>query len=390
VLKGLKYADITLRNTQRKLCPAGTRALQTYKDSCISLLKLLDVEEGEIFETPHEERKQVEECHRVFIREAEKSMQINACMRATGTASEQTLQENILELQRTAFYAKYGDYFSEICNELKEQAQKGNLAGWQKLSGKYWTDIAKQVDIEEPIYKRFLKWETGLHAEMPTTYAITTTCYRIGLHPHDTLEIVKQYGIRNDLLHANLIPMIKGGLFADLARRLCLDYCDIPLLVPAADKADSRVLETLLMSMIDLWFERPESDPQNYQRWKFTKQLEDYCERLNEKTPLKSEADLNKEILMAITKAYKKNLRDSTNHDEMVKLFSEITGKMLPPKRVASAQLEAEINECKIKKRKWDALVNLTSNAKEMYDSYFLTYGEVGAPGEIVEEKSLE
>jgi hypothetical protein len=47
--------------------------------------------------------------------------------------------------------------------------------------------------------------------------------------------------------------MLKKGLFADLAKRLCLDRIDLPLLIPASDKADSKILEILLDSMIDMW-----------------------------------------------------------------------------------------------------------------------------------------
>ena len=41
-------ADTTLRHPERKLLPAGGIALQLYKDTCIGLLDILDVEEGEI------------------------------------------------------------------------------------------------------------------------------------------------------------------------------------------------------------------------------------------------------------------------------------------------------------------------------------------------------
>jgi hypothetical protein len=389
IKEALKYADVTLRNPQRKLSPAGALAIQMYKDSCMDLLKILDVEEGEVFETSIEERKEVEQRHRVFIREAEKSMQINACLRATRTTTAQELQDEILQLQRTAFYGRYGDYFAEVCKDLKNEAQKGNLAGWQTLSGKYWSEIAERVEDEQPIYGRFLKGESGLQSEMPTIHAIQSACYRLGLYPKDTLEIVKQYGTRNNLLHANLLPLIKGGLFASLAKRLHLDYCDLPLLVPASDKADLRILEALLNSMIDLWFVRDESDPQNHEMWIPTDQLRDYRKRLNEKTPRKGEAEINKEISKAINKAYKRNLKDSTNQDEMVERFGKITGKKIPPKRVASAQLEDEIKRFEEKKKMWDAIVNVTNNVKKMYDTYMITWREIGAPGETIEDKDL-
>jgi hypothetical protein len=57
---------------ERKISPAGGIALQLYKDTCIGLLDILDVEEREIFETLAKERKAVEDFYRVFIRLAKK------------------------------------------------------------------------------------------------------------------------------------------------------------------------------------------------------------------------------------------------------------------------------------------------------------------------------
>jgi hypothetical protein len=54
---------------------------------------MLDVDEGEIFETTAEEWKAIENSQRAFIREAEEGFQINACMEATKTNSAQELQE---------------------------------------------------------------------------------------------------------------------------------------------------------------------------------------------------------------------------------------------------------------------------------------------------------
>jgi hypothetical protein len=351
---------------------------------------MLDVEEGEIFETTAEERKAVEDSHRVFIREAEKGIQINACMKLTRTNSAHELQEEIFKLQRFAFYARYGDYFAGVCNELKIAAEKGKLPGWQTLSKAYWSDIAKEVEIERPIYEKFLKGEKGLHDEMRTTHAIQVTCLSLGMNPEDTLRIVEQYGICNDLLHANLLPLIKKGLFKDLAERLCLDRIDIPLLTPASDKADGKMLEVLLDSMIDMWFEKDEYDPTNPQCWNATSELKSKRKELNGGSPGKSEAIINQDISKEITKAVKQNLRKSLKEKELIEMFQKVTGNKLPPKRVASSQLDAEREKLRERKRKWAAIMNLTSQAKSLYDAYVLTGdGETGEPRDVIEDKDL-
>jgi len=157
---------------------------------------------------------------------------------------------------------------------------------------------------------------------MQTTHAIQVTCLSLGMHPEDTLQIVEQYGIRNDLLHANLLPLIKKGLFATLAKRLCLDRIDIPLLTPAADKADGKILEVLLDSIIDMWFQKDESDPANYEMWTATSELRHKRNELNGgSSPGKSEALINQYIAKDITKAFKQNLKKSSKEEELIELF---------------------------------------------------------------------
>lgn len=347
VLVGLRYADTALRHPLRKVSPGGEIALQLYKDSCVGLLDILqeDGEIPEIPEIPEDERRAIETAHRAFIRDAEGAMQLNECMRVTRTNKAQELKDHILELQRTTFYARYGDYFADLCNNLKVVAEAKKLAGWQTLSKSYWTDIARRVEIELPIYKKFLDGESGLQSQMPTTHAIQVASYSLGLDPSNTLHIVKQYSNRNELVHANLLPMIKGGKFQDLARRLHTDRMDLILLLPAAEKADRIIFEKLLDSIIDLWFIKNEKDSSNYQMWKPTKQLEDKYDELNASTGA-SETLINKKIAEDITQAVKINLQKALEEKGVLEKLTNLqlftTGAKRPPKRVASSQLEME------------------------------------------------
>lgn len=150
---------------------------------------------------------------------------------------------------------------------------------------------------------------------MPTTHAIQSTSYALGLNPDNTLQIVRQYGIRNDLLDANLLPMIKKGLFTGLARRLCLDRIDIPLIFPASDKADRKILEGLLDAIIDLWFYKNKLDPANYQMWNAKSELENEYNELNNSFPAEREAKVNQQISKEIAKTFKQNLRKSNKED---------------------------------------------------------------------------
>jgi hypothetical protein len=138
------------------------------------------------------------------------------------------------------------------------------------------------------------------------------------------------------------LPLIKKGLFATLAKNLCLDRIDIPLLTPVADKADSKILEVLLDSIIDMWFQKDESDPANQEIWTAISELKSKCKELNGGSLAKSKAIINQDISKDIIKAFKENSRKSLKENELIEMFQKLTGNKPPPKRVASSQLDAE------------------------------------------------
>jgi hypothetical protein len=96
-------------------------------------LRLLDSKV--VFDDPPEERRKLAFTQTVFLREAEKSFQLNSGLVMT------KLQQEILTLQKVAFYSRYGDYFAEVCRHTENTAQICKVVGWEKFSGEYWIDI---------------------------------------------------------------------------------------------------------------------------------------------------------------------------------------------------------------------------------------------------------
>jgi hypothetical protein len=118
--------------------------------------------------------------------------------------------------------------------------------------------------------------------------------------------------------------------------------------------------------------------------------VKEQIQRLNANSPVGNETIINQEISKEITKAFKQNLRKSIKEDELIEMFGKITGKKMPPKRVASSQLDVEREKLVERKKKWAAIVNLTSQAKSLYDAYVLNGdGEIGEPRDVVEDKDL-
>lgn len=66
------------------------------------------------------------------------------------------------------------------------------------------------------------------------------------------LTIIHHYVVRNELLHANLLPMIKHGHFHDLMNRLHDDFCKIPKFVSALEDIQLDLMVKLLGTMINL------------------------------------------------------------------------------------------------------------------------------------------
>ncbi|KAI9774730.1 MAG: hypothetical protein M1839_001650 [Geoglossum umbratile] len=386
--EGLKYADSTLHNTLRKLSPIGTRALSLYKEACA---RLLDLEEGEVYDEEEEVVQSVKEEWIATVRMHEQSIRFIACLRVTRTLDAQMLQDKLLSLQRTAFYARYGDILAEACRKLKSEAEARKVQGWQSLRREYWTDIEATLQVEKGTYQKVLQGE-DLHDEIPTHIAISQACNRVGFNMRDMLSIIHHYAARNELLHANLIPLIKKGHYSDLKKRLHDDYCDVPLVIPAAEGFQSDLLLTLLESMIELWFNRDPEDLNNHQMWEASEELKRHHKELQGQNP-RNEADLQKEISNSINKEMRKRRREAEKEKELLDALQGDFGLNLggkEPKRVASSQLQAENERAKKMRKDWAKIGNMVHGLRSMSDTYFLMYGELGAPAEVVSDPSLD
>jgi hypothetical protein len=271
----LIYADRTLRNPERKLPPIGIRALKLYNVACA---RLLDLEEGETFEGGEKGLEAANDEWRAMIRMYERSIYYTACLKMARTSDEQMLQEKLLDLQRTAFYARYGDMFTEACRQLKKEAEIQKVDGWEFLKG-YWTEIDTTLQKETEAYKRVPKGEQ-VHDNCPTHLAVFYACNRVGFNIGDMLPIIHLYAVRNEIVHANFLSLIKNGLYHSLAKRLYDDFCCIPLIIPDSEKTQTTLAMTLLEAIIGLWFNRDPDDLDNFQGWTPTEAVKGYRKSL--------------------------------------------------------------------------------------------------------------
>jgi hypothetical protein len=142
IKQGLIFAESTLKDPIRKLSPLGQRAFMHYKDACARWIDLDN----------HQNSYDEKECKAAkaewvtTIRYIEDSWQHHSAMELSKTKNAQELQDEILSLMKTSFYAKYGDYFAQVCNDLKTTAREQNVKGWKSLHGKYWSNMWIQIE----------------------------------------------------------------------------------------------------------------------------------------------------------------------------------------------------------------------------------------------------
>jgi hypothetical protein len=78
-----------------------------------------------------------------------------------------TLEENLLELRKVQYMARYGDYFAREVKELKKAVQRLTEVKNKEAFNDYWTSIQAQIENEK---------EVRANSKSPMTSEIPTSC----------------------------------------------------------------------------------------------------------------------------------------------------------------------------------------------------------------------
>ncbi|KAH7336086.1 hypothetical protein BKA65DRAFT_479006 [Rhexocercosporidium sp. MPI-PUGE-AT-0058] len=362
---GLQYADSHLRNPNRTLSPLGVIALTTYKNA---IARVIDLENDDTLDDD-EGVKAAKAAWLVTIREHEGYAQHAACVKLLPINTSK-IQDEIIKLQRTVFYARYGDIFADICKQIKSQAEVKKVLGWQSLARQYWTQIDVKLQVEKPYWELVLKGQPN-HTACPTHMAINSVCLSTDFEMNEVLVIIHHYAIRNELVHSNLELLIKEGNFVDLRTRLYNDWCDVPKVIAASDGLQASLMQRVIQAMIDKWFDIGKVMPENPQTWKASEELEKYCATLQGQC---IEADAIKEMKGMITRQVARTLRDEQQEqkllDDIEKNFSISTTPTKKQKRVASSKLEGEIKKAKMIHSEYNKLKAMASGIRKKSETY--------------------
>jgi hypothetical protein len=397
IKSGLYYADYTLRDESRMLSPIGQRGLLQYREACAQLLnletELAEIEEGEYLKDELEENE-INACRLEWaatLRTYEESLQYYACLRATATDSAQELQEKTVELLQTLFYCRYGDLFGEACRLLQKQSEVMKVQGWYQLSKSYWTDTAKMLNKEKEAYQKMLKTSAG-HEKCRLHITISQTCTAVGFNFEDMVKIIEVYAKRNEFVHANFSELIRGADPGAIAKQLHDDLCDLPKIVPVSEVTELHLMTDLVSSIVDLWFIKYPSSPNEYKRWKPTPALDSLMDEFSIEDG-ESQAEKWKLAAADITKFMRKRRQERERVEDLTEGFAKSRAMMTggrKEKRVASKDLAAEKEIAAKRRKEWRSLENAFQYPRSLANSYVATYGEFSEPPVPVADPTLE
>lgn len=202
VRHSLQWADETIRNSTRTLAPIGIQAVRLYKETCASYLSL-----GET-----DAKKE----YIAAIIVMEKAFNFHLFLDNTNAQQgEQLLQDELVRLYQSQFYARYGEYFLDFCGELgiEADAEMKKFTGWEKLQRSYWAEIGDKIESEKDSWIAYKKGNMDAYKKCPTHKALFHTSMKIGMEFKGALEAITHYAKRNELLHGNLFQMVRGGYY---------------------------------------------------------------------------------------------------------------------------------------------------------------------------------
>lgn len=350
---GLTYANLTSQNQNRKLSPLGTRALMLYRDACACFL---EEEGGEVFDEDEKIVQTIRKESIVMIQAYEHL----ATLQTTRSVDAQILQDNILNLHRASFHARYGEIWVTVCRRLGNEAEACKFASWQTSENDYWTDVSRKLEDknEKAAYDLVLKG-AFVFEKCPTYTTIMQSCIRVGLQMKEILAIIQDSAFPYEFPHASLLPLIKRGRYQDLMKRLNDDFCNIPLIIPAEEVFQTSLMVLILEAMINLWFCRDENEPDDILKWTPSKELRRYHWELKGLHPRSGGVEINQEMSDTIMLSIWKRCHDQQKKQKIISTRENDFGLATEGrkrKRVASYQLAVEIVQ---RMQNWSKLMSL-------------------------------
>lgn len=240
---GLNFAQSRLKSTTRKVSPVTEGLLTIYTGACTDYL-------SQWHQTKTTDVTLINE-----IRNYEKDMQESRWIKSTPDLQTQELHDNLLELRRVQYYARYGDYAQRVAHLVRSKAQTLAIEGWERLSGTFqWSEIAKALKQESAVWKEF---GSMYPSQTPTTIALYNACLALAITPDSAISAIRTYGERCNVVHSSFDQLLQSESFSQIAQIIHDDLRDLHSIIPGApgwDQEESFMRATII-ELKTSWFD---------------------------------------------------------------------------------------------------------------------------------------
>lgn len=337
--QSVKYATTRLESA-RKVSPITSKALKVY----------LNISKDYMKEDLKNEDVQLEIA--ANLRAFEATFRESA-FQTSKSDTLQRLEDEIANLQRFKFYARYGDYLAHLSRMIKQSAsqEESEYARGFAASG-YWTDILEAYD-EEPWDEYCITPEaerSQKDVQLHITFA--GACRRMGLRKDVCLTTVREYGLRNCLMHNDVARRVEAGEFPSLAYDLCTDLNNLSASLPAGMSALESQYNAILKSLINHYW-HTKGNLEDYRRWGLRDEFQSQIQQVQEAKALSDDLEVKEAARDAARKAvvnaaYKKHSEKVARHRLVLEAYDARfvpptynpipRTKSLSPKRQASSE----------------------------------------------------
>ncbi|KAI9668484.1 MAG: hypothetical protein M1829_005362 [Trizodia sp. TS-e1964] len=187
------------------------------------------------------------------IRTCELLIEQNAMLKPNLNPNISSLQNQILQLRQLQYFARYSDYMSVITSRIRSAASKDESSR-QFLGGdKKWTEISKNLEIENDIMKKGNNENSG---KIETQTAVRLACSNLAIGIEAGIATIHLYAKRNDLFHSNIEEMKRSGNHSTLAAALYNDYQDVEMVFsPSLGKENLEYTKDMILDEINWCFD---------------------------------------------------------------------------------------------------------------------------------------
>ncbi|MCJ1393983.1 hypothetical protein MMC18_006860 [Xylographa bjoerkii] len=243
VRAGKEYATRRLNSKTRRPSPNLEKLLCVYLLACEKVLE--DVEEGQL-------ESDLEAISEVRQYELEMS-ENNWSAAAGGSAASQQLQEDLVELRRLQYIARYGDYTKIMAHRVRKAAKEHKTEDWEEISGRVsYLDLAELLHKEEKDFDKY--GSKPAQGQVGNSQAVHAACTSASIDFNQTRNAIYVYGGRCNAVHNKIFELAEES-WSDAAQILFHDLMDLSSVMPPGMEEEEDTIRAILLELRDEWFD---------------------------------------------------------------------------------------------------------------------------------------